>query len=76
MGEYPAVEIKLLQEPKKIEELDGTRQPMIMVSVSLKKFTRTFGQLSYHNLVDDYFHAVSQDGFNTKWDGLWKSKTL
>jgi hypothetical protein len=61
------MEAKNLREPKKIEELDQIRQYIQTVPVILEKLhVRVIDQFKYFDFLDDYFHPISQDDFNTK----------
>ncbi|GMO20251.1 MAG: hypothetical protein Ta2E_11420 [Mycoplasmoidaceae bacterium] len=68
LGEYHTIEAKILQEPKKIEELDQTRQYIQTVPATLEKLhVRVVDQFKFFDFLDDYLHPISQDDFNTKW---------
>jgi len=73
--EYRAIDSKITAPPTKIEELDAQRQYIATVpQITEKLHARVLEATKYYNFLDEYYHPISPDDFDVKWDCFGHSR--
>ena len=73
--EFRAIDAKTARSPTKIEELDQQRQYITTVPGFCEKLhPRVVDSMRYYDFLDEYFHPISPEDFEPKWDCFGHSR--
>ncbi|EAY19693.1 Dynein heavy chain family protein [Trichomonas vaginalis G3] len=73
--EYRVIDSKITSPPTKIEELDAQRHYIETVpGLTEKLHARVMDAMRYYDFIDEYYHPISQDDFELKWECFGHSR--